>query len=820
MNEAEAEMDEEFESETEVNSENDRSSPCPQEAASSPVKEVPSSPLIYYSSDDEQNVLPFSPNKRKCYEFNEPSKDGSEHQLGSKVSSTDDNSVTECNLTPPPEGPSENLHSARGGEVGLLHAVNTEIDQILTSSSSEESSSSSSSDEDSTSSSSEECVSESEYASSDDECDISAGNAKVFDGCLLSVDEGEEESKCPLKGCGKDSHKFYQLSIAAQIKNFFENHGLADEIDKYSATRAANCTPGVSSDLLDGSEVVRCKIGGQYDIILIGHTDGVSISKSSSCSLWPSEFVIGNVSPHSRYKFVIVSGIWVDSCKPYMNTFMKPFVRELAQIREHGVHWTHPRTKLECATRVKVPGFIVDAPVRAQLQNILGVGGKHCCNVCEEKTKRLPAETNDVGEKQKRKRVFMYEEEPCLRSAARMKIQEKETKKLEQQKKGKVDPVKGVKGYTVISDLPGCDVGTAVFPEYMHLLLCFVKHMFSIWFETAGPWSLRQFRDRIDLFLASVRVPDFVTRIPRSTECYAQWKANELRTFVLYLSLVILSQFMKPVYLQHWMLFVCALNLLLQEQISETDIARADIMLQMFVADFHTLYKSELSTYYLHNVRHLALVVKRFGPLWCNSAFQLESFNGSLRQFIHGTKNQGQELINNVKLACGVQILRLRVATNSALHQSNVTLRNQIQGFKFNEKEILSIEPLQLKKPIRVFYRAVFGKTVYTSYIYTRQKRRNNFTVCFTNTPGAKDFGMVKCFLEDSENVKAAIVKKFSVEHTRVFCHDRTNTLISHVIPINETKEFVAVPIKNILYKVLRAGDFVCCRPNSYEVNL
>ncbi|KAE8739088.1 hypothetical protein FOCC_FOCC015411 [Frankliniella occidentalis] len=818
-NTAQSDNDNEVPSPVAPSVENDCSSPY--QPASSPIRELPSSPLRNWSSDEE---VPFSPSKRKCYEFKEPSNvpPSSEYwpkSTWSENDSDDQQDSTSHNVTEEQsemERSSENYRSVKRSTVlmdplaivsqesgTLLNAVNnnstensedksghelastqnlmnensasgcTETEQlledltdnqllgdtatergtvesaevvntantILTSSSSEESSSSSS-EEESGSTTSEECDSGTEseqYASSDDDGDGSlVGQIKVFNGCSLSVDEGKLEGNCSL--CGRVPHKFYQLSIAAQIKNFFENHGLAEEIDKYSAARQINYNPTVSSDLLDGSEVSKCRIGGQYDLVLIGHTDGVSISKSSSCSLWPTEFVIVIVSPHNRYKFVIVSGIWVDSCKPYMNTFLKPFVAELVTIREHGVQWTHPNTKLGCVTRVEAPGFIVDAPVRAQIQNILGVGGKHGCNMCEEKTKRLPAEPAVLGkEKQKRKRVFLYEEEPCLRTGERMKAQIKKTNDMEKQRKGKVDPVKGVKGYTVISEVPGCDAGTV---------------------------------------------------------------------------------FMKPVYFQHWMLFVCALNLLLQEEIPENDIERADIMLKMFVADFHNLYKPEFSTYYLHNVRHLALLVKRFGPLWSNSAFQFESFNGSLRQLIHGTKNQGQELVNNVKLACGIQILRLRFNNNPSLYQSNAQLRNLVQGFRLNACDFMSLEHLNLKKPVRVFYRAVFGKTVYTSYIYTRQKRRNNFTVCFLNTSGGKDFGMVKCYLEDSENLKVAIVKKLDVEHRRVFCHDTTNTLISHVIPTIETQEFVAVPIRNIMFKVIRAGEFVCCRPNSYEVNL
>jgi len=85
---------------------------------------------------------------------------------------------------------------------------------------------------------------------------------------------GEEEVSCSL--CGAESRKFYQLSLADQIKNLFENHGLADEIDKYAAQReAAGIPDGTYSDLCDGSVLKNVKVRGSYNLTLVGHTDGL-----------------------------------------------------------------------------------------------------------------------------------------------------------------------------------------------------------------------------------------------------------------------------------------------------------------------------------------------------------------------------------------------------------------------------------------------------------------------------------------------------------------------------------------------------------------
>lgn len=632
---------------------------------------------------------------------------------------------------------------------------------------------------------------------------------------------GEVDKVCPL--CKGDSHKFYQLPLADQIKNLFENHGLADAIDKYSADRQAIASDDVVRDMCDGSETKRARVHGQYNLTLQGHTDGISVSKSSNASLWPLEYVIIELPPQLRFKFVLINGIWLDNCKPYLNTYFKPFMQEVRTINTEGIKWVHPRTKEVKTTYITVPSFCADAPARAQIQNILSHGGRHCCNICEQKMKKLPEQPIIPGVKRKRRRrVFTYRENPSkLRTADRMEAQGEQTRQdMKDRNSMKMKAVKGVRGKSIISSLPGCDRSTVVYPEYMHLILCLIKGFLTLWFEKPGPWSLKHHQDKINAFLEGIRVPDFVTRIPRSTEYFSKWKANEIRSFLLYYSVIILSECMEERYFQHWMLLVSALYILLQDSVSKTDIARADVMLNMFCREFADLYSNENYTYYVHNLLHLALSVERSGPAW-NSAFQFESFNGTLAEFIHGSKHQGKELVNSVRLAFGVEILRLRCCpeSNSAFSFA-VEFRNRVKHFTFNDEEKSLLSACKLMTPIKIYYRAVIKREIFTSRIYQRQKRRNNFTICYVNSSGVKEFGQIKCFCESSDNQKLALVEPFSVDHLRVFSHSETNFVIKHIIPVIQTNRIDLIKLSAILFKVIRVSSFVVLRPNRHEVNL
>ncbi|KAK3932358.1 Halomucin [Frankliniella fusca] len=267
---------------------------------------------------------------------------------------------------------------------------------------------------------------------------------------------GEQLALCHL--CGNDPNKFYQLSLAEQLKSYFENHGLADVIDNYRASRQKEADGNSYSDICDGCEFKKVCADG-YSLTLLGHTDGLSISDSSSACLWPCEFVFAEVPPHLRFKFILISGIWVDDCKPNMNTFLKPTVEELNVLSAQGVKWIHPQTEAEQVTRVKAPVMCADAPARAGIQNILAHGGKHCCNICEQKMKKLPREEVLPGVKKKaRRRVYTYEERDLrLRSSDRMELQGRETRRKQAERGGPLTAVKGVRGSSVVSDIPGCD---------------------------------------------------------------------------------------------------------------------------------------------------------------------------------------------------------------------------------------------------------------------------------------------------------------------------------------------------------------------------
>ena len=54
---------------------------------------------------------------------------------------------------------------------------------------------------------------------------------------------------------------------------------------------------------------------------------------------------------------------------------------------------------------------------------------------------------------------------------------------------------------------------------------------------------------------------------------------------------------------------------------------------------FVELSGKQFQTFNVHQLLHLAEVVRDLGPLWSNSCFPFEDYNGDLRELFHGTKN-------------------------------------------------------------------------------------------------------------------------------------------------------------------------------------
>lgn len=222
-------------------------------------------------------------------------------------------------------------------------------------------------------------------------------------------------------------------------------------------------------------------------------------------------------------------------------------------------------------------------------------------------------------------------------------------------RKSAAEPIMGVKGFSSMVKAPGLDIIRGTTIDYMHcVLLGVMKMMLSLWFDISHrtkDWSIRNKIKEINERLLSIQPPNFINRMPQNLEDISQWKASELRSFLIFYSTAVLNGYLPSQFFEHFILLPPAIFLLLQDTISSHDLNKSRKMLQKFCLQMEELYEDRYLTFNLHCLLHLVDKVKDLGPLWSHSCFFYEDLNGDLRSLFHGTNNIQQQIL----LAANIQ---------------------------------------------------------------------------------------------------------------------------------------------------------------------
>ncbi|KAE8742012.1 hypothetical protein FOCC_FOCC012453 [Frankliniella occidentalis] len=428
----------------------------------------------------------------------------------------------------------------------------------------------------------------------------------------------------------------------ANLSYYFEKRNLAAAID----LRKVNYDTSLK-DLTDGSiykSINRNR--NRYDVNIILNADGVRIRKTTDNELWIVLGTIAEVPVHLQRSFMIILGVWYGPHKPDMNTYLKPFAEKMRLLDREGVFWKNPSTGNIEESLVRLAVVVCDAPARAMIQNLLYFSGRYGCNICEIRTvKSTPVP------KKKRIRVYPYVQNINLRTEERMINQASRV--------GEKDHVKGVKGPSVLSLIPSVDISVCMVPEYLHsVLIGVVKQVLSIWFNKKGiPNILKPKIAEIDKFLSNQKHPDFVHRTQRQITALKYWKASDFYYYLLFESVPSLAGHLPDKNFQHFLLLVKGIFTLLKSSITRNEIIEADLLLKLFVNNFAAVYGDRELTYNIHQLCHLGLCVQRYGPLFCHSAFPFEDMNGLVARKTHGTTFVDKEIVRNIRICLGIQVL-------------------------------------------------------------------------------------------------------------------------------------------------------------------
>lgn len=505
---------------------------------------------------------------------------------------------------------------------------------------------------------------------------------------------------------------------------------------------------------------------------------------------------------------------------------------------------------------------IFDAPAKSMFLNMTQFNGEYGCSYCLE-----PGETFKIsvrGHTHIYPFNFDYTDGHTSLRTHKETLEHANDAQLKLMESGKENKKFGIKGMTWVMALPKFNIIDEVGIDYMHnTLLGIVKMLMKLWFEKGHKNQLWYIGDRIkeiDKSIAGLKFPNTVSRAPRNIEqdvCH--WKASEYRTFLLYYSVPVLHQILPGEYFNHYTLLVEAIYLLLKESISKIDIKKSRSFLIQFCLKIGRLYGQRYQTYNLHNLLHLTRSVDLLGPLWAQSAFWYEDYNGDYKHLFHGTQHVNLQIVSNVIIQQRIPEIARNLKPDAVEYNlyKKMTLKfhNQVANLgdfispgintvgkhisfcniDEKEKKFVSYYLSVTISKLLIFKRICFHGIIIHSQAYKKVYKRNSCAVRFEGRFGLS-YGIIKYFLKvqpacvsQSCDESCACKKFFYVAVMNVpekenidFNSDvNSGVTLSHIIPVTTSSTTDACHISQIkaicsFIEVKKKSYFVCF-PNRIE---
>ena len=620
-----------------------------------------------------------------------------------------------------------------------------------------------------------------------------------------------------------------------------------DNFFRYPSTRKVNSS--YMTDIHDGQVFAELmKDGGVLSASgntgLILSADGVPIFKSSQGSLWPVYLSVTSLPPEKRMLMnnIIIAALWHGPTKPPMDLILGPICNKIQSLHDTGIKIDTCTLGAVHVIRPKLVMAVFDLPARASATNTKQFNGQYGCLYC----------TDEGLVYQRSARIYPPDAPHKLRTTENMAhwaTTADETGIAQY----------GVKGSCTLGrhiQLPTC-----VPLDYMHSILEGVfKSLLKRWFDSkfhSEPYSLRKYIHDINTILLSIKPPSEIPRAPRSIELMSYYKASEYRAWLLFYSLPILCRYLPTEYTHHLSLLVCAMHILLSDQIAKENLQVAHSMLVTFHNVAGDMYSSDVYTANMHSLLHTVPLVILWGPVWSYSMFGFESLNGYLGQIYHGTRNitaqmsfhllLKQSLPHKLKELCKDESDSTREYLESLIQGKRKSMQSIGAGIYSigkvysaelteHEENALSLIGISVSSRfIHRFDRLFLNGTIYHCNSYGRETNSCN-TLCmyratdgsikygalasFCRSPGLDPFCFVNCLISTGITpiTKLRPPRSLDIRRQMVDSHLRQFAAIS----VDQQETIAAVPIHNLLKKCIRLGinrNYIIPVPNAFEVH-
>ena len=401
---------------------------------------------------------------------------------------------------------------------------------------------------------------------------------------------------------------------------------IQEKIEKYINEILAYANPDTKTDL----KLADLFDGNTVTFKLILNTDGVRVQESRDCSAYPVWVALADLPPKLRASFdnIFLCSLWYGKGNIHWDSIFEHYSSEISKNRKIKVNGVEYELKF---TTVFV---ILDLVCKHDVLQMKKFNTHYGCGLCTMRgVQKYPGSRSYPNNE-----TFTMRDpgmhEYLVRQFESGSVEERKSRK---EKDPEVDTL-GVKGrsylFKVIPNLPlTCPVDT------MHQGLKGVAYdLINFFAEQLSSVEL----EIIDGATKQVVLPSEFKRSIRSLRSREHFKANELKTFLLYFAPIVFQTYPESSVahqsnLQSLSYLVFSLRSMYE---SEAEAEFCGYLLEAFCYNMSLRYPlKKFDSINFHLLRHLAWQCKFFGPLWTTSASMFESANNHLIRTLTGTVN-------------------------------------------------------------------------------------------------------------------------------------------------------------------------------------
>lgn len=524
-------------------------------------------------------------------------------------------------------------------------------------------------------------------------------------------------SECNILLKSEETNFFVHFEVKNQIVQSFKKNYRA--IVDYDGKISEN-NENVLSDIWDGIILrkIRETIPNVYSLMI--NTDGASAHTSTNKSIWPILFIQNNLPPEIRFKSdnLLMTGLYFGEEKPIITDFFEPVAQELKVLSRNGLVIDVDGSIVKVFPAVTHAS--VDLQAKCIIQNMKQFNGYNACSYCMHPGNLIRAETN---ENVRYISTNTYE----YRSHNQMLIDMDAAKRRKTQ-------VNGVKRISAMVAFDHFDLIFSFCGEYMHMILLGVQTtLMNLWFDSQNHDKLYYINSKkqelLNKRLLSIKPCKFASKPARDITKRKKFQANEIRSLLIYFFPFCLERLLSTVFLDHFRLLSSATYILLREKISENELNVAEQKLNKFVRQFEQFYGENLVTMNIHLLTHVCQTVRYCGPLWCQSAFPFEKYNGVLLKYICGPTDVLKQILKRYIL-----YKQFDDDINNANNIVTTCVKGKSESIRPTEDEKRAMENVLLhheSPTLDIYKRIVKNREIFTSVRYVRPKKKCDYFVAF-----------------------------------------------------------------------------------------